>query len=85
MKIGSALQFEVPDDCPNNCGYKNELTYQGSTCTRCPVFSCKPCPYPDEIGGTFTLVEPQGYRDDWASMWVSYFEKLKGHQTAKED
>ena len=85
MKIGSELQFEVPDECPSNCGYKDEPTYQGSTCTRCPVFNCKPCPSPNGEVGDFCLVEPQGFRDDWANMWELYFIKLEGHQTIKED
>ena len=68
MKIGSKLQFDFPDKCPENCKFKDELFYQGSICCRCPLFNC---------GGEYRLIEPEEYRDDWAEEWQEFFKSGK--------
>ena len=58
-----AGKYEVPDECPKDCKYLDDLGKYGqnSICGRCPVFAC---PEP---------VEPEWYRDDWASEWATFF------------
>ena len=60
-------KIEIPDECPKDCPYKQEAFYQGCVCHRCPIFSCK------EYDG-FRLIEPEGYRDDWAREWDKFFK-----------
>jgi hypothetical protein len=70
MKIGTDLKFEVPDVCPKTCAFRDDfLNYgQNSICCRCPVFNCQP----DEAMGP--MVEPAGFRDDWAAEWEAFFK-----------
>lgn len=66
-----AGKFEVPDKCPENCPHINEPAYQGSICSRCPIFNCKK----DDTG--FCLIEPEGYREDWAEYWQEAFKQME--------
>ena len=66
-----ANDVEIPDNC-EHCLQKIESFYQGSLCTRCPVFSCKEIPGPD--GEPFCLVERENYRKDWALEFKKFFE-----------
>lgn len=80
MKIGSELQFEVPDACPGDCSRSPKMTghgfYQGCACTRCPVFNCQP-PKTEEDAYYMPLVKPEDYRDDWAEEWVKFFNSIR--------
>ena len=68
MKIGSKLQYEVPDNC-QECHLKQKFL-QFYVCYRCPVFNCK-----TRIinGKDFYMVKPQDFRDDWAEEWQRAF------------
>lgn len=83
MKVGSELQFEVPDDCPENCCGKDEsrYRYQGDICCRCPITNCKTIIIPEEdrhfAGDTLRLMNPKDYSDDLAEAYVEMFEDLK--------
>lgn len=75
MKIGSHLQFEVPDNCPKDCIYKNRFHEYGqcSVCSRCPVFNCQIINWED--GTTiYAMVNPEHFRDDWAREWQEFFK-----------
>ena len=66
MKIG---KYDFDEECPEYCPGKNEPFYQGSLCTRCPIFNCT---------GDFKLIEPEDYREDWAEefynwMYIDFF------------
>lgn len=61
-------KYMMPDKCPGNCKFKNELFYQGNMCSRCPVFNC--C-------GEFKLIEPDDYREDWAKEFEIFFKTQK--------
>lgn len=69
-----ANKYEVPDDCPKECLFYNDLEEygQGSICIRCVVLNCKKIPGPD--GEPFSLIEPEHYREDWAKEWVRFFK-----------
>ena len=65
-----ANKYEVPDNCPGNFALKDDLMQfgQSSVCCRCPVFCC---------GGNdadLRLIEPEGYREDWAAEWAEFFK-----------
>jgi len=79
MKVGTKLQFEVPDDCPEDCKHKGTMGFQGDACSRCPVFNCKgPGPDADEMEKMcLPVLEPNEYRDDWAEEWVEFFKTGK--------
>lgn len=66
MKIGSKLQYEVPNSCPDNCTNLGTRLYQGSICTRCPIFNCA-----GEV-----LMKSIEYRDDCAKEWQTFFINL---------
>lgn len=71
IKEGGVLianSIEIPDECPVNCSFKENMLYQGSMCHRCPVFNCKK----DEEG--FSLLEPEEYRKDFALEWKHFFD-----------
>lgn len=74
MRVGSLLQFEVPDKCPDDCKLKGDIAAfgQNSLCTRCPVFNCET---PDDvIANEYSpILDPIEYRDDWAAQWVKFF------------
>jgi len=75
MQIGSKLQFNVPNQCLQNCEYKSEIFDLNAICFRCPVFTCNK----DEEG--FCMIEPEDYRDDWAKEWEIYFrEKIMNNK-----
>ena len=63
-----ANKYEVPDNCPKNCLFKQEYGYQGGLCHRCPIFNCR-----KDVDG-FCLIEPEDYREDWAKEWSKFFE-----------
>lgn len=65
-----ADKYTVPDKCPDNCKYQEELARYGQNamCHWCPVLNCAPC---TEDG--FRLLEPADYRLDWAEAWVEFF------------
>ena len=77
MKIGSKLQFEVPDNC-DRCHLKPENFLesfsQGDICSRCPIFNCK---FMDDIETDeyWCLINPEEYRDDWAKEWEKCFKE----------
>jgi len=84
MKI--AKKFEFPDECPLDCPFQGKAVGQGSICTRCPIFSCRLVPSPDEryqdleTPGYFRLIHPDGYREDWAEEWSNWFKNgMKGY------
>lgn len=68
MKIGFN---ELPNECPKDCKYAGDMAQHGqnSICGRCPVFCCAD---PDP------LVEPRGYREDWAFAWAEFFRTGEG-------
>jgi len=74
MRIGSKLQFEVPDSCPKQCVYHGDMVryFQGSICHRCPVFNCT---------GEDPLLSRSDFRDDWAEEWQKFF---KGEEARPE-
>lgn len=59
-----AKKYEVPNSCPVNCKFKNDLAKygQGSICVRCPVFACP------------EMISPGWYREDWAKVWYDWFK-----------
>jgi hypothetical protein len=65
MRLGTKLQFDVPDMCPTACPHQHEPFDQGSTCARCPVFCC------NEAGG-MRLAEPDRWHDGDAESWQEY-------------
>lgn len=73
MKIGSKLQYEVPDDCSLDCPHLAhlEMFSQTGSCIRCPVFNCKPV---DESG--ICLIDPDQWPDDSAAEWSSWFKEF---------
>ena len=80
MKVGSNLEYEVPDECPEWCKKinQNEMS-QDSLCTRCPVFNCRTFAVPEEdrnfAGDSMQLIKNEDFSDDFAKMFVEYFKK----------
>ena len=66
MKVGSKLQFSVPDKCPEECRYIDDIMNYGQSaiCRYCPVLCCN---------GPEPMIEPEGMRDDWAEDWQDFF------------
>ena len=63
-----AEKYEVPDECPSDCKFiEDGMSYQGSICTRCPIFVCKSS---DKYG---PMVTTEDYRPDWARQWHLFF------------
>jgi hypothetical protein len=73
MKI-SEKEYEVPDACPSNCPFKEELSKLGQSaiCIRCPVFTCHP--------KDNALMPPKEYRPDWAETWHAFFNALSRNE-----
>ena len=68
MKIGSKLQYEVPDKCPEDCKHiKTECKAVNGLCALCPV-----CLYSTGMGTV--IVPPEQFRDDFAKAWVEFFD-----------
>lgn len=65
-----ANKYEVPDKCPDDCRYRGCVS-QGDVCFRCPVMICSPFEY---MGEMTYLVDPEGYRTDWAEEWEKWFK-----------
>jgi len=63
-------KIEIPDNCPDNCVFKEDLIQfdQSCMCTRCPIFNCMK----DSSG--FCMIEPENYREDWALEWKKFFK-----------
>ena len=59
----------LSDKCPVPKGDRFWDIGQGSICIRCPIFCCQKID--DKIG---SMVEPEGYRPDWALLWKNLFE-----------
>jgi hypothetical protein len=76
MKIGQNLQFEVPDKCPPDCTYKNDIGDYGlsAICIRCPVLNCKII---DESKYGGPIIDPRDFRNDWAADWENFFKTGK--------
>ena len=72
-KFGTKLQFDYPEECPENCLMKPEYFYQGCACCRCPVFSCKEGET-EEDKMYMPLVPANQFRDDWAEEWDKFFK-----------
>ena len=64
MKKVSSENIEIPEKCPPNCRFREDLALcgQSSICGRCPVLLC-----PD-------VIEPEGYNADWAREWATFFQ-----------
>ena len=71
MQIG---KYEFPDSCPLNCAMLKEDFYQGSLCTRCPIFNCKKLTGPNGEKD-WSLLRPEDYRLDWAKEWKRWFDR----------
>lgn len=69
MKVGTKLQYEVPDGCSEDCSFVDDLDKYGqsSICIRCPVLNCVDGP----MG---PIIEPEHYRNDWAREWEKFFK-----------
>lgn len=59
-------KYEVPDTCPKNCIFKDDLWI----CIRCPIFNCSKVKNPD-FG---SMIPPEKYRADWAEKWNKFFK-----------
>ncbi len=72
-----ANKYEIPDNCPINCPFSNQLFSQGNVCCSCPIFICKgiedSSEYADE-DGKFRLLRPEDFRKDWAQVWYEWFK-----------
>lgn len=70
--IISDENIEIPDTCPINCRFKEELKqfYQGCMCDRCPILNCS---YPDN-DPMLPIISPESYRSDWAEEWKKFFD-----------
>lgn len=71
MKIGSKLQFTVPDKCPADCRYKDDFRNYGqnAVCMHCPVLCCW-----DNHDDMSPIVAANNFRDDWAAEWELFFK-----------
>lgn len=74
-----ANKYEVPDSCPEDCAYLDDMATfgQNSICGRCPVLTCKVIDGTEDGLGMFCLIEPADYRDDWAKEWEDFFKSRK--------
>ena len=70
--IISDKNIEIPDSCPINCRFKEELKqfYQDDICYSCPVLNCSN-PSNDPM---MPILEPEQYRSDWAKEWKRFFD-----------
>jgi hypothetical protein len=59
----------LDDKCPVPKGVRFEDLSQGSICIRCPILCCALFGNPPE-----RMVEPKGYREDWALLWKDLFD-----------
>lgn len=76
MKIGSQLQFEIPDTCPENCPHQGSLkdySYKDE-CQECPIWLCEY--WTDVIGDRVCLVEPKDFKDELIPTWQQFFKGL---------
>ena len=76
MKFGTQLQFEYPEECPENCILKPDAFYQGCMCTRCPILVCKE-PVTEEDKHYMPMVPANEFRNDWAEQWDEFFKTGK--------
>jgi len=68
-----ANKYEVPETCPSECKFKEDLGHQGSLCCRCPVFNCEESV--GQHGECYRLIEPENYRADWSKEWFIFFNE----------
>ena len=76
-----AKKYEVPDDCPPNCKFIEDMKSfgQASICVRCPIFNCKKFSLLPKIGEysgyeDLCLIKPVDFRADWAEVWERWFK-----------
>lgn len=73
--------LEFPDDCPENCLYKDDMLNHGQSaiCTRCPVLNCQLNPADPENGfpTPWRILEPDDFRSDWLRDWWYFFKEGK--------
>jgi len=74
MMLISKKEIEFPDKClDDKCPVPKGVRFgdigQGSICIRCPILCCAP------FGGLqVRMIEPEGYREDWALLWKDLFD-----------
>lgn len=68
-----ANKYEIPDKCPEKCSFKGDFVRYGQSavCASCPIFNCTKFDY---NGKEECLVNPEGYREDWAKIWSEWFK-----------
>lgn len=66
MRIGSKLQYTIPDICPRKCSYSETDRYCNEMCMRCPVFIFE--------DGFSNVISKKDFRDDWAEEWEIFFK-----------
>lgn len=72
-----ANNFIIPDECPEDCLFKDDLKYgQNSICIRCPVLCCKE-PKTKEEEPYMPIIDKKEYRVDWAAEWEAFFKTKK--------
>jgi len=69
--------LEFPDQCPEGCEGKHELIGMQGTCSRCPIFNCRP----SEVG---PLVKSEDFHPRVAQAYLEYFEILRAKQQSKQ-
>lgn len=72
-RFGSKFQYEYPEKCPKDCSEKPDYFYQGCACSRCPVMCCS-MPKNKEDEDYMPMIDPEGFRDDWAKIWDTFFK-----------
>jgi len=74
MKIGTENKFTIPNECPIDCIFKDDIKNHGqnSICYHCPVMCCK-MPLNDEEAKYMPIVHANEYRNDWAEQWERFF------------
>ncbi|KKW13059.1 MAG: hypothetical protein UY48_C0005G0015 [Candidatus Gottesmanbacteria bacterium GW2011_GWB1_49_7] len=63
-----AKKHFVPDDCPANCGFRDEPFDQGNTYSRCPIFNYRSL---HSLAGS--IINPEDFDPDAAEVYAEYF------------
>lgn len=71
--------LDFPEKCVPKCPYNNQPFYQGSPCTRCPIFCCAPIE-----GEGWSLIAPEEFDPELAKQWYDFFEQLKQGNTMND-
>ena len=71
--------LEFPEKCVKGCPYLEQPFYQGSPCTRCPIFCC--VPIKDE---GWSLMSVDEFDPELAKHWYDFFEQLKQGNTMND-